>query len=109
MCKLHILFGVNNKGGGTVGAIIAYPLVSLFSEYGAAVISLGITAFLLVFTFGLKPSNWLLDLSDKMEEAREIRKEEAQERELAREERRKARREAALDGSKGLSNNFVLI
>ena len=55
--------GVLNKGGGTIGAIIAFPLVSLFGEFGAAVASLGLTSILAVFTFGFSPSNWLLDLT----------------------------------------------
>ena len=32
--------GVSDGGGGTIGAVIAYPLVSLFGEFGAAVASL---------------------------------------------------------------------
>ena len=84
--------GVLNKGGGTIGAVIAYPLVSLFGEFGAAVASLGITSILAVFTFGFSPSNWLLDLQDKMEETRELRQEELDERRALREEKRKNRR-----------------
>ena len=84
--------GVLNKGGGTVGAVIAYPLVSLFGEFGAAVASLGLTSILAVFTFGFSPSNWLLDLQDKMEESRVIRQEELDERKAKREERRKNRK-----------------
>ena len=84
--------GVLNKGGGTIGAVIAYPLVSLFSEFGAAVVSLGLTAILAVFTFGFSPSSWLLDLQDRMEESRELRREELDERRTRREERRKNRK-----------------
>jgi len=87
--------GINNKGGGTIGAVIAYPLVMLFSEFGAAVVSLGGTAFLFVFTFGLKPSQMLSNLSERLEESREIRREEDEEREHRREERRNSRRKVA--------------
>lgn len=81
-----------NKGGGTIGAVIAFPLVSLFGEFGAAAISLGLTLLFLVFTFGFSPSNWLLDLQDKMEENKEARMEELEARRALREERRKQRR-----------------
>lgn len=83
--------GVLNKGGGTIGAIIAFPLVSLFGEFGAAVASLGLTSLLVVFTFGFSPSDWLLDLQDKLEESREMRQEELDERRALREEKRKRR------------------
>ncbi|MBR1540684.1 MAG: DUF87 domain-containing protein [Clostridia bacterium] len=84
--------GILNKGGGTIGAVIAYPLVSLFSEFGAAVVSLGLTCILGVFTFGFSPSNWLLEMQDRMEESKEQRQEELEERKALRAERRKARR-----------------
>lgn len=32
--------GLSNKGGGTIGAVIAFPLVSLFGKFGAAVVAL---------------------------------------------------------------------
>ena len=84
--------GVSNKGGGTIGAVIAYPLVSLFSEFGAAVISLGFSVILIVFTFGVSPSLWLLELQERLEENRELRKEEIEEKRARIEERRKNRK-----------------
>jgi S-DNA-T family DNA segregation ATPase FtsK/SpoIIIE len=80
--------GIANKGGGTIGAVIAYPLVALFGEFGAAVVSIGATAFLIVFTFGFRPFGIFENISDRLEEARELRKEEEEERRLQREERR---------------------
>lgn len=85
--------GVLNKGGGTVGAVIAYPLVKMFNEFGAAVVSLGLTCVLAVFTFGFSPSNMLLEIQDKMEESKELRQEELEERKLIRAERRKNRKD----------------
>ena len=84
--------GVLNKGGGTIGAIIAFPLVSLFGEFGAAVVSLGLTVILSVFTFGFSPSGLILDLQDKLEESKEIRQEELDKRRVVREEKRKNRK-----------------
>ena len=80
--------GVSNKGGGTIGAAISYPLVMLFSEFGASVVSLGATVFLVVFTFGLRPSGILEGLSDRLEESRQIRREEEEERQIRRKERK---------------------
>ncbi len=79
--------GMSNKGGGTIGAVIAFPLVSLFGEFGASVVSLGIAAILLVFTFGIRPSSMINDLADRLEESRMLREEEEEERN----NRRKAR------------------
>ena len=94
--------GVLNKGGGTVGAVIAYPLVSMFSEFGAAVVSLGLTCILAVFTFGFSPSNWLLEMQDRMAESKELRQEELEERKALREERRKNRKlDVELDEEEG--------
>jgi len=81
--------GVSNKGGGTIGAVIAYPLVMMFSEFGASVISLGVAVFLLVFTFGVRPSEIFINISDRLEDSRELRRLE--------EEERRERREARLE------------
>lgn len=77
-----------NKGGGTVGAVIAYPLIKLFGMFGAAIFTAGIVVLLCVFTFGLHPSDLLIDLIDEIN----ARKEEREEELLARREQRMARR-----------------
>ena len=82
--------GVQNNGGGTVGAVIAYPLIKLLGTFGAAVSTMGVVAVLFVFTFGLHPSRVMLDIMDEMNARREEREEEL----LARREQRMARREA---------------
>ena len=68
--------GVLNKGGGTIGAVISYPLVMLFNEFGAAVVALGGAAMLLVFTFGIHPSEMIRNWAEKLEDAREEKREE---------------------------------
>ena len=67
--------GVKNIGGGTVGAVIAYPLIKLLGMFGAAITTAGIVAVLCVFTFGLHPSELMLDLMDEMNARREEREE----------------------------------
>ncbi len=84
--------GLTNKGGGTIGAVISYPLVTLFGEFGAAIVSFGCAAVLLVFTFGINITEMIENLRDRIDESREIREEVNQEREAKREERAKKRK-----------------
>lgn len=81
--------GVKNIGGGTVGAVIAYPLIKLLGMFGAAVATAGIVVILCVFTFGLHPSELMLDIMDEMNARRDDREAEL----ISRREERIARRE----------------
>ena len=85
--------GVKNQGGGTVGIVIAYPLVKLLGDFGAAVTTVGIVVVLSVFTFGLHPSDLLIDIIDEFN----MRKEERDAELNSRREERIARREAGED------------
>jgi len=82
--------GVKNIGGGTVGAVIAYPLIKLLGMFGAAITTVGIVAVLCVFTFGLHPSEFFLQIIDEANERKEQRNEEFASR---REQRMEARKE----------------
>lgn len=81
-------FGVKNIGGGTIGVVIAYPLIQLLGMFGAAIATMGIVVVLCVFTFGLHPSEIMLDIMDEMNARREEREEEL----ISRREQRQARR-----------------
>lgn len=83
--------GVKNIGGGTVGVVIAYPLIQLLGMFGAAIATMGVVVILCVFTFGLHPSDLMLDIIDEMNARREEREEELNYR---REQRQARRREA---------------
>ncbi len=72
--------GTTNLGGGTVGTVIAYPLISLLGMFGAAVCTTGIAIIMLVFTFGLKPAQFVIELLDVLEERKEQRNEELETR-----------------------------
>ena len=85
--------GVKNIGGGTVGVVIAYPLIKLLGMFGAAITTAGIVAVLCVFTFGLHPSEFLIDIMDEANARREQRDEEI----LARREQRMASRRERMD------------
>ena len=78
-----------NLGGGTVGVVIAYPLIQLLGMFGAAVTTVGVVVVLCVFTFGLHPSELMLDIMDEINARREERDEELN----IRREKRLARRE----------------
>ena len=83
--------GVKNIGGGTIGVVIAYPLIKMLDIFGAAVATVGITAILCVFTFGLHPSEILMYFMDRAYD----RKLEREEEYLARREERMQRRKNA--------------
>lgn len=88
--------GVKNIGGGTVGTVIAYPLIKLLDMFGAAVLTSGIVVVLCVFTFGLHPSKIMIDIIDEIH----ARKEERELELNARREQRMAKREQMMkDGS----------
>ena len=91
MLEASYELGEKSIGGGTVGAIIAYPLIKLLGMFGAAILSGGAAAALLVFTFGIRPSEIFFNISDKLDEIRSQRDEELEELRTRREERRKNR------------------
>ncbi len=88
--------GVKNIGGGTVGAVIAYPLIKLLGMFGAAIATVGIVAVLCVFTFGLHPSEFFLDIIDEANARKEQRDEDLA---FRREQRMEARRERLKNGN----------
>ena len=81
--------GVKNIGGGTVGIVVAYPLIKLLGMFGAAIATAGIVVILCVFAFGLHPSDLLMNF---MEDAYERKMEREEEFQARREERMMARR-----------------
>ena len=81
--------GEKSIGGGTVGTIIAYPLIKLLGMFGAAILAGGMAAALIVFTFGIRPSEIFFNISDKLDEIRNQREEELEDLRIRREERRK--------------------
>ena len=85
--------GVKNIGGGTVGAVIAYPLIKLLGMFGAAITAGGIVVVFCVFTFGLHPSDLMIEILDEMNARREERDEILNQR---REQRMSARKDQKL-------------
>ena len=54
-----------NKGGGVLGATIAYPLVKLFAPIAALIIVIGIAVIVAVFVLGLKPSEYISNIVNR--------------------------------------------
>ena len=83
--------GMQDKGGGALGAILATPLANLLSPVGAIILCVGIVVMLAVFTFGINISEMINNFVEKTEENRE---EKYERRQQLREEQQKARQEA---------------
>ena len=83
-----------STGGGTVGVVVAYPLIKMVGMFGAAVVTIGVVVILCVFTFGLHPSELLTDLLDEINARREERDEELNARREVRMRRREELRQS---------------
>ncbi len=55
--------------------IAAFPAVNLLGETGAVILAVGISILLLIFMFGIHPTNMIANAVENMEEKRELRKE----------------------------------
>lgn len=82
--------GKVNRGGGVIGLLIAYPLVKLFEPVAALIIVVGIAIIIAIFVFGLKPSEHMSNFVNRVEEERNIRNIEKNERKLGRAEESKS-------------------
>ena len=71
--KESYTLGEDNIGGGAIGAMLAIPLTKLLGEWGAFVCAIGLAIILLVFIFGMKPSEVLKSAIEKHEENKEER------------------------------------
>ena len=72
-------FGAEGKGGGAVGAVGAVALVRLLGNIGAIILCTGIAIILLVFAFGINPSEIINNIMDRIEEKRQEKFERKQE------------------------------
>ena len=81
--------GTKEIGGGALGTLAAIPLVKLLGNFGAVILSVGISIMLFVFTFGIDLSNII---NQKVEEMQERKEEKAKNREIEVEELNERRR-----------------
>ena len=84
--------GVKNIGGGTIGVVIAYPLIKLLGMFGAAIATAGIVVILCVFTFGLSPAQMVVELIEKVNDQKSDMVENYENEREARQERKALRR-----------------
>ena len=59
------------RGGGVLGALIAFPLVKLFAPIAAFIIVIGIATTVIVFVFNLKPLDLLSNLVSRIHNSNE--------------------------------------
>ena len=83
--------GMQDKGGGALGAILAVPLAKLLSPIGAIILCVGVVVMLAVFTFGINISEIINNFVEKTEEEREERLERKQQ---IKEEKQKTKQES---------------
>ena len=96
--------GTKNIGGGTIGTVIAYPLVKLLGMFGAAIATTGIAIIMLVFTFGLKPAQFIIEILDVLEERKEERNIELETRREERLARIREQHKNEIDTNKKMQN-----
>lgn len=58
--------GKENIGGGAVGAVFAIPLINLLGKIGTIIISIGTAVASSIFIFGIKPSNIIKNIIEKI-------------------------------------------
>ena len=68
--------GEKDIGGGVIGGAVAFPLIKLLGKVGAIILTIGISAIMLIFMFGIRPAEMISNFLDEMEAKREERKEE---------------------------------
>lgn len=81
--------GMENAGGGAIGAAVAFPLLALLGKVATVILCIGIAIVFLIFIFGIRPAEMIARV---MESARENREERKAEKEEERESRRKERK-----------------
>ena len=74
--------GVNNKGGGAIGAVISIPLIKLLGVPGTVILTIGLALIFIVFMFGIKPTEIISNMIERMRERREFLQDEDDEEEV---------------------------
>ena len=92
--------GVDNRGGGALGTLVAVPLFNLFGEIGTIILSIGAAIILFATTFGIDisaiVSGWIQSGVDRRKEKHEQRMmAREQEEAMSPKEARKARNRKA--------------
>ena len=71
--------GTNNRGGGAVGAICGFALISLLGKVGTVIFVIGVALITSIFLFGIKPAELLRQyIEDKNQRKKEAKIERAE-------------------------------
>ena len=74
--------GVTSKGGGAIGTAIAIPLIKLLGVPGTVILTIGLALIFIIFMFGIKPSEIITNIMERIKERRlAIQEEYAEEEE----------------------------
>ena len=95
------------EGGGVIGTIIAVPLIEMFGNTGAIIVTIGVALVLVVFMFGIRPAEMISEMLYNWEERREEKKE--QRKEGKKENSIKAQEESAAKEEKPREERKVLL
>ncbi len=63
--------GTMNKGGGVIGALISLPLIKLLGVLGTVILAMGLAIIFIVFMFGFKPTEFILNLIEQFKMEKE--------------------------------------
>ena len=72
--KIGYSKGQLDIGGGAIGTLVAVPLCQLFGVSGASILGIGLSIMLAVFIFGVRPSQIIEMLINRLEERKQERK-----------------------------------
>ena len=67
--------GTKSIGGGAIGAIVAYPLITLIDTVGTVILAFGVGIICIIFLYGIKPAEIVKNMVEDREVEREILKE----------------------------------
>ena len=80
--------GLENKGGGVIGALVAVPMTKLFGTVGTNVVLIGVSIILAIFTYGINPAEIAEKISEKIQEAREYEEDDEEDASLFRKKKK---------------------
>ena len=103
--------GTNNRGGGAVGAICGFALISLLGKVGTVIFVIGVALITSIFLFGIKPAEllrqYIEDKNQRKKEAKIERAERFKQRQLKIEENPVGKEDKRRLKEKELENNMI--
>ena len=92
--KLHEGYSLGEKGigGGLLGTALASISITLLGDIGAIILCIGMAALFMVFIFGIKPAEKISEFIKDLQDEREDRKLDRNEKDLGLRETNKQRR-----------------